>query len=221
MNRFTTGIITVLRYLFLVASVAGTLALAFYLYRAFFQPAQPADVITLNVRQRPTLSWEAELSQLQTARQQLASRDSALLLPRARPFVLVQHEPSAVRQLALRLINAEPQSVPRVVAALLFCVLVYRILRDLRPGQPFAPANVRRLRWLGILLIGCDVYYWLAHWWLGHYLAATGHAAAGLVPVMDFGSSLVANWLIGLLLLIIATGYQRGVELAEDAEFTV
>jgi hypothetical protein len=133
--------------------------------------------------------------------------------------VLVQHEPSAVRRLALRLINAEPQSVPRVVAALLFCVLVYRILRDLRPGQPFAPANVRRLRWLGILLIGCDVYYWMAHWWLGHYLAATGHPS--LTPLMDFGSSLVANWLIGLLLLIVATGYQRGVELAEDAEFTV
>ena len=218
MNRFTTGIITVLRYLFLVASVAGTLALAFYLYRAFFRPAQPADVITLNVRQRPALDWEAEQARVQTARQQLAGRDSALLLPRARAFVLVQHEPSTVRRLALRLINAEPQSVPRVVAALLFCLLVYRILRDLRPGQPFAPANVRRLRWLGILLIGCDVYYWLANWWLSSYLA---DAAAGLTPVMDFGSSLVANWLIGLLLLIIATGYQRGVELAEDAEFTV
>lgn len=221
MHRFTTGIVTVLRYLFLLASVAGALALSFYLYRAFFMPSQPADIIALNVRQRPALSWEAEQHQLQTVEAQAAAQDSARLLPRARSFVLVQHEPNAVRRLALRLINPEPQSVPRVVAALLFCVLVYRILRDLRPGQPFAPANVRRLRWLGILLIGCDVYYWLAHWWLGHYLAASGHAAAGLAPVMDFGSSLVANWLIGLLLLLIATGYQRGVELAEDAEFTV
>ncbi|MDB5268985.1 MAG: hypothetical protein JWP58_2025 [Hymenobacter sp.] len=221
MNRFTTGIITVLRYLFLVVSVAGTLALAFYLYRAFFMPTQPGDIITLNVRQRPALDWEAELGQLQTARQQLTAHDSAQLVPRSSSFVLVQHEPNAVRRLALRLINPEPQSVPRVVAALLFCVLVYRILRDLRPGQPFAPANVRRLRWLGILLIGCDVYYWTAQWWLGHYLATAGSAPSGLTPVMDFGSSLVANWLIGLLLLIIATGYQRGVELAEDAEFTV
>ncbi|MDO7845846.1 DUF2975 domain-containing protein [Hymenobacter sp. M29] len=218
MNRFTTGIITGLRYLFLVASVAGALALTFYLYRAFFVPEQPADVITLNVRQRPALDWETELGQMQDARQQLAGRDSALLLPRSRSFVLVQHEASAARRLALRLVNAEPQSVPRVVAALLFCWLVYRILRDLRPGQPFAPANVRRLRWLGVLLIGCDVYYWLAHWWLSAYLA---DAAAGLTPVMDFGSSLVANWLIGVLLLLVATGYQRGVELAEDAEFTV
>jgi len=219
MNRFTTGTITVLRALFLTASIAGALALAFYLYRAFLLPEQPADVIALNVRQRPARLWSAEQDRVQKARQQLAGRDSALLLPRARSFVLVQHEPSAGRRLALRLINAEPQSVPRVVAALLFCVLVYRILRDLRPGQPFAPANVRRLRWLGLLLIGCDVYYWTANWWLGHYLAASGHP--DLSPVMDFGTSLVANWLIGLLLLLIATGYQRGVELAEDAEFTV
>ncbi|MDO7852041.1 DUF2975 domain-containing protein [Hymenobacter convexus] len=219
MNRFTTGIITGLRYLFLVASVAGALALTFYLCRAFFVPEQPADVITLNVRQRPAPDWEAEQARVQQARQQLAGRDSALLLPRSRSYVLVQHEASAGRRLLLRLVNAEPQSVPRVVAALLFCWLVYRILRDLRPSQPFAPANVRRLRWLGVLLIGCDVYYWLAGWWLKHYLTASGNP--DLSPVMDFGSSLVANWLIGLLLLLIATGYQRGVELAEDAEFTV
>ena len=43
----------------------------------------------------------------------------------------------------------------------------------------------------------------------------------GLHPVSPFGSSLVANWLIGLMLLIVAAGYQRGVELAEDAELTV
>jgi hypothetical protein len=143
-----------LRYLFLVASVAGALALSFYVYRAFFMPSQTADVITLNVRQRLNLSWEAELRQLQTARAQFGRPDSAQLVPQSRSFVLVQHEPSVLRRLALRLINPEPQSVPKVVAALLFCALVYRILRDLRPGQPFAPANVRRLRWLGILLIG-------------------------------------------------------------------
>lgn len=65
------------------------------------------------------------------------------------------------------------------------------------------------------------MYSWTITWWLGRYLAASGPAAGSLSPVMDFGSSLVANWLIGLLLLILATGYQRGVELAEDAEFTV
>ncbi|MBU6122179.1 hypothetical protein [Hymenobacter siberiensis] len=44
---------------------------------------------------------------------------------------------------------------------------------------------------------------------------------AGLQPVSPFGASLVANWLIGLMLPMVAAGYQRGVELAEDAEFTV
>lgn len=226
MNRFTPVIITALRYLFLVASVAGTLALSFYLYQAFFAPQQPSDVITLNVRERISQSREAEQAQLYAAEQQVAARalpstETTRLMPRTSSLVFIMREPNAVRRLVLRLLNPEPQSVPKVVAMLAFCVLVYRILRDLRPGQPFAPANVRRLRWLGILLIGCDVYSWTAHWWLGRYLATASPSAPGLTPVMDFGSSLVANWLIGLLLLLIATGYQRGVELAEDAELTV
>ncbi|MBU6122178.1 hypothetical protein [Hymenobacter siberiensis] len=49
--------------------------------------------------------------------------------------------------------------MPYVLATMLFCLLVYRIMSDVRPGVPFTPANVRRLRGLGLLLIGCDVYH--------------------------------------------------------------
>ena len=209
----------ILRYTFLVVSVAGALALSYYLYLAFFAPQQPGDVVTLNVRQT-TLSWDSPL--LDDAEQRVAAGAPTQLPQRGTTASLMYQERSPGRRLLLRLMNSQPQPVPYVLATLAFCVLLYRILRDIRPGVPFTPANVRRLRWLGFLLIACDVYKWTATWWMQNYLTQVAPAGtANLLPYTHFGSSLVANWLIGLMLLIIAAGYQRGVELAEEADLTV
>lgn len=219
MKPFTAGIIKFLRYTFLVVSMAAALALSYYLYLAFFAPKQPGDVVTLNVRQA-TVSWDSPL--LDDAEQRVAAGASAQLVQRGTTASLVYQEPSPGRRLLLRLMNSQPQPVPYVLATLAFCVLLYLILRDIKPGVPFTPANVQRLRWLGALLIACDLYKWTATWWMRNYLTEVAPAGAtNLLPYTHFSSSLVANWLIGLLLLIIAAGYQRGVELAEEADLTV
>ncbi|MBO2007835.1 DUF2975 domain-containing protein [Hymenobacter negativus] len=220
MKSLNAVIIRFLQFTFLLTSIAGALALAFYLFLALFAPVQPGDVVTLNVRQAAPAATPHQT--LRTIEEQVLTGQPSQYVRRASTGSLVHREPNPATRLLLRLVSSQPQPVPYVLAALLFSVLVFRILRDIRPGAPFTPTNVRRLRWLGGLLIACDVYHWTATWWIGHYLATVAPAsAAGLTPVTQFGTSLVSNWLIGLLLLIIATGYQRGVELAEDAEFTV
>lgn len=219
MQPFTAGIIKFLRYTFLVVSMAGTLALSYYLYLAFFAPTEPGDVVTLNVRQA-TVSWNDPL--LDAAEQRVAAGAPTQLVQRGSTASLVHLEPNPGRRLLLRLMNSQPQPVPYVMATLAFCVLLYLILRDIKPGVPFTAANVRRLRWLGMLLIACDLYKWTATWWMRDYLTQVAPAGTtNLLPYTHFSSSLVANWLIGLMLLIIAAGYQRGVELAEEADLTV
>ena len=222
MNRFTTGIITALRYLFLLLSVAGALALTFYIGRTLVAPPQPGEVVTLGVRQfSPAMAMDP-LGGATPNERAVAAGQPATYVPRGSTGGLVYRETNPAVRLLLRLMTTRPQPVPYVLASLLFCVLVYQILRDIRPGIPFTPANVRRLRWLGVLLIGCDVYTWTTNFWLSHYLATVVPAGVvGLRPAAQFGASLVSNWLIGLMLLIIAAGYQRGVELTEDAELTI
>ncbi|GAA3929103.1 DUF2975 domain-containing protein [Hymenobacter algoricola] len=218
-QRYTTWVITSLRYIFLFMSIAGSIALAYYLLLAVFDPKQPTDVVTLSVRQK-SMDWDAE--PLRATEQQVARGGAVQLVRLGTTSRLVYREPNVARRFVLRLMNSQPQPVPYVLATLLFCILLYRILRDIRPGVPFTPANVRRLRWLGLLFATCDLYKLTATWWMRHHLAQVAPSlAADLVPDTYFSSSLVANWLIGLMLVIIAAGYERGVELTEEAELTV
>lgn len=224
MARSTIFLLKFLRYAFLLFSIAGTLALTFYLADVLFLHAQPGEVVSVSVRKfGPDFARLRDVQHEPSAAElAVAAGQPAQYLPWGNAGLLVYREANPVARLALRLIESRPQSVPYVLATTLFCLLLYRILRDIRPGVPFTPANVRRLRGLGLLLIGCDVYHWTSSWWLAQQLAAVAPARlAGLQPVSPFGSSLVANWLIGLMLLIVAAGYQRGVELAEDAKLTV
>ncbi|QDA58842.1 DUF2975 domain-containing protein [Hymenobacter jejuensis] len=217
MNRTTVILIKVIRFLILVICVLGAIAAAFYLFINVFDPQQPGDVVTLNVQQ-PLAGWE---SQLKATQQHVATGKGAQVVSRAANGTFVYREANAAKRLLLRLMNSSPQPFPYVVATLTMCILIYLILRDIKPGAPFTPVNVRRLRWLGILLIVCDLYSRTSTWWLNKQLAALAPAGSHLTSVSYFNSSLLANWLVGVMLLILAAGYQRGVELAEDAELTV
>ena len=224
MNRSTTFLLKFMRYAFLLITAAGAVALTTYVVEIVTNNPQPGEVVTVNVRE-----FSPRFALLQSpehgpsaAEQAVAAGQPAQYQPWGSSGLLVYRESNPVMRLAMRLITSRPQSVPYVLATTLFCLLVYRILRDIRPGVPFTPANVRRLYWLGLLLIGCDVYRWGLSWWLTRHLAAVVPAGvAGLQPVSPFGITLVSNWLIGVMLLLVAAGYQRGVELTEDAELTV
>jgi hypothetical protein len=216
----TTGLLLkFLRAIFLLLSIAGLLFVIPFVAYQILYPSTPGDVVVLNVRQRiphynPELHPQAE--------QQVAGGKPARLLMHAQIGTLVVQEPSAVRRVLLRLVNAERGSLPMIVAGLAFALLMAKILGDMKPGAPFTAANVRRLRWLAVLLLGCEVYQQVASRWMQDYLSRLPAAGtADLVTNADFGSSMLSSGLAAAVLVLLASSYQRGVELTEEAELTV
>jgi hypothetical protein len=219
MAQITGLLLKFLRAIFLLMSIAGLLFVAPFVAYQIMYPSTPGDVVVLNVRQRiphynPELHSQAE--------QQVASGKPARLLMHAQIGTLVVQEPSAVRRVLLRLVNAERGSLPMIVAGLAFALLMAKILGDIKPGAPFTAANVRRLRWLAVLLLGCEVYQRAASWWMQDYLSCLPAAGtAQLTSNADFSASLISSGLSAAILVLLASSYRRGVELAEEAQLTV
>lgn len=129
------------------------------------------------------------------------------------------------RLLLLQLgMTSEDISLGVVVYTLVSGVLLYRIMRDVKPKTPFTTANARRIRRLGILLIAADVYQQLVYVVLPLLVPPFREPSTGkllsqyivLTPRVEYGS-----WAVGLMLLVIAAVYQRGIELQQEAELTV
>ncbi|UYZ62802.1 DUF2975 domain-containing protein [Hymenobacter weizhouensis] len=101
---------------------------------------------------------------------------------------------------------------------------LWLLLLDVTPTTPFTYASARRLRTLALLVLGLDLWHELSSFMvrelvppfrvprldepLGHYVELnTYHTLPG--------------WEVGLMFLIIAGVYQRGVELSQEAELTI
>ncbi|WBO85438.1 DUF2975 domain-containing protein [Hymenobacter yonginensis] len=219
MAQITGLLLKFLRAIFLLMSIAGLLFVAPFVAYHILYPSTPGDVVVLNVRQRIS-HYNSELHS--QAEQQVAGGKPARLLMHAQIGTLVVQEPSAVRRVLLRLVNAERGPLPMIVAGLAFALLMAKILGDIKPGVPFTAANVRRLRWLAVLLLCCEVYQRAASWWMQDYLSRLPAAGtADLVTNADFGSSMLSSGLAAAVLVLLASSYQRGVELTEEAELTV
>lgn len=109
-----------------------------------------------------------------------------------------------------------------LLAAVVVLFLLKKIFQNLTGNTPFHAENVRRLNWMGFLLIGQNV--------LAFALAAvmdrlTNASLATLRPAnlgefhlnLDFDST----WFLGLLILAIAQVYRRGTELQTEHDLTV
>jgi hypothetical protein len=217
MNQITGLLLKFLHAIFLLMGFAGLLfVVPFVTYQIVF-PSTPGKVVMLNVRQRMAASETYD-----EAQQQVAQGKPAKLLLHAQTGILVVQEPNAARRILLRLVNAEKGPLPLIVAGVVFTLLMAKILGEIKPDAPFTAANVRRLRWLALLLLGCEAYQRAASWWMQDYLS--GLPAAGTAQLMsnaDFGSSLISSGLAAAILVLLASSYRRGVELAEEAELTV
>jgi hypothetical protein len=144
---------------------------------------------------------------------------------------LIYREPNAAKRLALALIGVTNSALGRSsLAAILFAMLtgrlLYLILSDLRLDTPFTDRNARRIRWLALLIISIDLYDFLAV-----------NALRLLVPafplspgspdkvirfiVLDPAVGGFGSWKFGLVLLVIAAVYKRGVAMAREAELTI
>lgn len=108
-----------------------------------------------------------------------------------------------------------------VLGALALWVLgqLRAVFRTLREGRPFVPANVRRIRWVGVGVIAGELLG-DALGFAGNYYTAAHFAAEGIRftswPDID-----VATIISGLVILAIAEVFNAGTRLEEDQSLTV
>jgi hypothetical protein len=145
--------------------------------------------------------------------------------------MLVYREPSLAKRLSLALLGTMNASLKRTSTPLIFLsmltgLLLYRILRDLSLDTPFTETNARRIHWIALLMIGIDVYEFVATILL-QYLVPNFPLGDGSQDgvrrfvVLDPTTSSFGSWKFGLVLLVIAAVYKRGVEMAREAELTI
>lgn len=101
------------------------------------------------------------------------------------------------------------------VAAVLYGVWLLRaIFRSISVEEPFSDANARRIRNIGLLLIGWDVIK-LINYEIFNEMA--GKYFTGTTLLADIGG----GTLVGLLLLTLSVVYRRGVEINSENQMTI
>lgn len=93
------------------------------------------------------------------------------------------------------------------------------VFRTLRAGQPFVPANARRLRYIAFAVIGGELAR-SAVFYGENYYAMTRFAADGLrfhAP-LDLNVFAIVN---GLIILVIAEVFRLGTRLDEEQSLTI
>lgn len=135
-------------------------------------------------------------------------------------------EPSPWKRLALLYLGASNNylSLAWVVFFGVGSGLLWRLLLDVTPASPFTFANARRLRCLGMLVLGLDFAEELSY--LALRLLMPVFQVPGLAEPLSHYVRLntettLPGWEMGLVLLIIAAVYQRGVELSREAELVI
>jgi DUF2975 family protein len=100
--------------------------------------------------------------------------------------------------------------------------LIRSIAASVRRGNPFHPANVRRLRWIGILLLVGYPLSVIIGGFFTNWFFSNEHSPVlpyGLVigfPIVSLGAVLG-----GLCTLLLAEVFRYGIDLREDVEATV
>ncbi|NIM48361.1 MAG: DUF2975 domain-containing protein [Gemmatimonadales bacterium] len=107
-----------------------------------------------------------------------------------------------------------------VIAVVTYVVYLLRsILRTVIADQPFAAANISRLRIIGLILIGTGILFPIVQ-----YLAARmvlnriDVQGVALSPPLEFGGQAILG---GLLILVLATIFRYGTQLEKDQSLTV
>lgn len=151
------------------------------------------------------------------------------LVPKSQQLALVYVERSLGKRLALMLLGVNNHaggrsSVVLVLYSMLTGMLLYHILTDMSLASPFTEKNARRIRWLGLLMIGIDLYQYVAFRYLlsivPNFQAPSLRGNVWQYLTLDPAGETGA-WKFGLVLLVIAAVYKRGVIMAQEAELTV
>ena len=219
---------------FLVVAATLTLSLGFKIAEA---ASQPEVRLALDTR-RPNMfeAWhEAQAGFLDGLRgQRRRERGPLSDVPtvgfdvQANPDaqLLRYREPSGSKRMVLQALGALDDSLS--VAGLFFLSygswLLLKLLCDVTPATPFTLANAQRLRKLTLLIVGLNVWQYVAYL-LVWALVPTYHTAALTYPLSHYvrlnTESLVPDLSAGFILAIITAVYQRGVELSREAELVI
>ena len=161
-----------------------------------------------------------------TRQPQLAAIATFEVMADPQATLLRYYEPSTGRRLALLYLGASSdyQSLAWVVFFGVGSWLLWQLLLDVTPTTPFTFANAQRLRGLGLLVLGLDFAQEMAY--LAVRALVPPFRAAGLAEPLSHYVRLstentLPGWEVGLILLIIAAVYQRGVELSREAELVI
>jgi hypothetical protein len=140
--------------------------------------------------------------------------------------VLRYREPSVAKRLALQALGALDDSLS--VAGLLLLGygswLLFKLVRDVTPETPFTLASAQRLRKLALLVLGLNLWQYVAYLLVWALVPAyrTAQLAYPLSHYVRLNTEdLVPSILVGFVLAIIAAVYQRGVELSREAELVI
>ncbi len=99
-----------------------------------------------------------------------------------------------------------------LVGAIVIVGRLRRIFRTLIAGDPFHPANVRRLRTIGLALAVLEV---------GRY-AAAGASRLVLAGAVHIGGVVnITNWFAILVIIVLAEVFREGARLRGEAELTI
>lgn len=140
--------------------------------------------------------------------------------------LLYYREPSTLRRLALLALGAWSGglSVANLLLLGLGSWLLLRLLHDVTPAVPFTQANAHRLLWLAGLVLGLNIWEYVARVAVLALVPAF-RVAELTAPLNQYvrlnTDELVPGFLTGFILLIIAAVYQRGVVLSREAELVI
>ena len=140
--------------------------------------------------------------------------------------LLRYQEPNPWKRWTLLCLGASDQelSLAWVLYFALGSWLLLQLLLDVTPATPFTFANARRLRGLGLLVLGLDLVQEVAYLVVRALVPTfqTPGLAEPLSHYVRFSTeTTLPGWEVGVLLLIIAAVYRRGVELSQEAELTI
>ncbi|OEK02088.1 hypothetical protein BFP97_11395 [Roseivirga sp. 4D4] len=118
-------------------------------------------------------------------------------------------------------------SSPVILIALVlfyFLSLIIKLLKSIEEREFFSLANVKRLRIIGLMVIGSAIIRWSYSMILDSFLRNNfeiegfSKVSSSFLLNFDFLDSL---WFLGLMILLVANAFEHGVRLKEEQELTI
>lgn len=107
-------------------------------------------------------------------------------------------------------------STPYLIFHIIICFLLYRIVASLSMEGPFIDKNIKRIFWIGYSMIIYDVFTLIRNMWMGFYV----ERLTGNVYQYDNFTQLM-YLKFGVVVIIIAMVYRRGVDIQREQELTI